>query len=413
VDINIIVPGDQVDNNVNQDNVRAPPNNQHRLGISLGIQNVRSLNISTKNEITTQKILALVSQNTDFIFISDARLNTLKQIAAINDLEKSFFFNGYKFLHNSQSSIRGVGILIKKNVFEKLQILNRVDSACGNFMVLHINFNNTELVLCPIYGPNRDNEIGFYNNLKNELKNFACPIVCGGDWNATYDNSPVETNLDTVNMRNLPSILRTSKIRDLCTELNLIEPYRTLFPNRKEYTFIPSGIQETNRSRIDFFLISNNIFGTGTNVRIPNCLASTLFDHKSVQLFLNKPRPGRRNIVKDCILKNIDLPSHVKAAVFECYLQHFVADPQNPPIRIDESLLNIGRIMTLLTEIKNLEIKQAVEGHNERDDLLISGKRGEINLIFDDMPDLEFFENLPIGPNPALFFPDFDELYTK
>ena len=57
--------------------------------------------------------------------------------------------------------------------------------------------------------------------------------------------------------------------------------------------------------------------------------------------------------------------------------------------------------MTLLTEIHNLEVKQAIEGYNKRDDLAISGKRGE---TFEDMPNLEFFENLPVTHNPDVFF---------
>ena len=82
------------------------------LNISISIQNVRSLNISTKNDLTTQKIISICSLKTDFIFLSDLRLNSLKQKAAVHDLEKTFAFNGYKFLHNSHIPSRGVGILI-------------------------------------------------------------------------------------------------------------------------------------------------------------------------------------------------------------------------------------------------------------------------------------------------------------
>jgi len=93
------------------------------LGLSFGIQNVRSLNISTKNELTTQKIIAICSLKNDFIFLSDLRLNSTKQIAAVNDLDKQFSFNGYKLIHNSCTSSRGVGILVKKQTYEKLTIL--------------------------------------------------------------------------------------------------------------------------------------------------------------------------------------------------------------------------------------------------------------------------------------------------
>ncbi len=276
------------------------------------------MNISTSNDITTQKILSICGLKTDIVFLSDLRLNSEKQKSAVHDLEKKIFFNGYKILHNSRSSSRGVGILIKKNIWEKITILTREDSDDCNLLLLHVQFNNNNLVLGAIYGPNRDNELQFYDNLKNILKNYPEKKVIGGDWNATFDQSPVELNLDVLNMRNIPSSIRSRKIHDLCNECNLLEPFRTMYPNKKEYTFIPSGINDTNRSRLDFFLISRDIFGPGTNASIPHSLRSTLFDHKPIFLYLNSVKPVRRNIVKDTILSNIDLPAYVRAAVYEC-----------------------------------------------------------------------------------------------
>ena len=82
------------------------------LNLSFSCQNVRSMNISTKNDITTQKILSICSLKRDFIFLSDLRINSTKQHSAVHDLEKTFLFNGYNFVHNSKTSLRGVGILI-------------------------------------------------------------------------------------------------------------------------------------------------------------------------------------------------------------------------------------------------------------------------------------------------------------
>jgi hypothetical protein len=64
----------------------------YNLNLSLSIQNVRSLNVSTKNDITTQKIIAICGLKTDIIFLCDLRLNSEKNIHAVHDLEKQFFF---------------------------------------------------------------------------------------------------------------------------------------------------------------------------------------------------------------------------------------------------------------------------------------------------------------------------------
>jgi len=138
------------------------------------------MNISTTNDITTQKIICICSLKSDFIFLSDLRLNSAKQVSAVHDLEKTFSFNGYKFLHNSIIPSRGVGILIKKNIFDNLTILERKDAEDCNSLLLHVQHRNKEFVLCPVYGPNRDNEIIFYEELATNLRNFACPLILGG-----------------------------------------------------------------------------------------------------------------------------------------------------------------------------------------------------------------------------------------
>jgi len=38
------------------------------------------------------------------------------------------------------------------------------------------------------------------------------PIVCGGDWNATYSDLPVDVNPGVFSMRALPSLARTERI---------------------------------------------------------------------------------------------------------------------------------------------------------------------------------------------------------
>jgi exonuclease III len=93
-----------------------------------------------------------------------------------------------------------------------------------------------------------------YDNLQRDilsLKNKT--LILGGDWNASYDCSPVNENIDILNMANIPSLRRSNRIRDLCTDLDLTDSYRHLYPNNRVYTFVPSGDRQLNRSRLDFF----------------------------------------------------------------------------------------------------------------------------------------------------------------
>jgi exonuclease III len=361
--------------------------------LSFSTQNVRSMNISTKNDITLQKILAICNLKTDFIFLSDLRLNSVKQIASLNDLKKRFFFNGYKLLHNSSLPSRGVGILVSKKFNEQnFTILNTVATADCNSLIIHVRIQGRDFLLASVYGPNHDNETHFYDELRTNLQRFNCPMIIGGDWNATFDCSDVGSNLDTVNMRNIPSLVRSIRINELSRDFSLLDPFRYLYPEKKEYTFIPTSVNEHNRSRLDFFLVSHSICNPNTSCIIPHSLSSTFFDHKPVTLWISGKRKCNKNIVKDTILNNADLPAYVKASVFECYLQHWVPGPNmdgtvTTDVDVREKLHSIGRIHLLLNEIKTMESTIALNGTNNLNDLILEGKRAEILLIFEDLPD--------------------------
>jgi len=250
--------------------------NSKLVGTSIAIQNVRSLNVSTKNDISTQKILAICKLGTDIIFLSDLRLNSSKQVSAVHDLDKKIFLKGYKFYHNSCSSLRGVGILLsKKYIDSDFSILQVVRDVSCNILCLHVEIKGQQIILCSVYGPNKDTDLDFYQDLINILRPFDCPLILGGDWNATMDISDANVNLDIVNMQNVPSVRRSLKILEMCQDFNLIEPFRTKNPNKREYTFIPSGLNDVNRSRLDFFLMSSVLYNQETLTTVPHNLTST------------------------------------------------------------------------------------------------------------------------------------------
>jgi hypothetical protein len=132
------------------------------IDLNFCTQNVRSLNIATKNLITEQKILAITKSCNDIVFLSDLRLNSLKQITACKEITKRFYFNGYKFIHNSPTSARGVGILIKKTAMEKLTIMNTVRDLEGNYLLIDIEHKNQRFSFGAVYGANTNDGIHMY-----------------------------------------------------------------------------------------------------------------------------------------------------------------------------------------------------------------------------------------------------------
>ena len=84
------------------------------IGLNFSSQNMRSLNTSTKNEVTYKKLMAVISNKDDIIFMSDLRLNSKKNKTVVHDVEKICFGLGYNSHLHSTLPSRGVGILIKK-----------------------------------------------------------------------------------------------------------------------------------------------------------------------------------------------------------------------------------------------------------------------------------------------------------
>jgi hypothetical protein len=219
--------------------------------LRLAAQNCQSLNVSTKNSRTTKKILALVNNSEDVIFLSDLKLNTSRNKHASHDIEKQFFSKNYKFFHNSTASSRGVGILINRKVFE--QLLEEVADPNNNFLLLKVKLNTGIWVLGAVYGPN-DNDRGFFADLSAGIRRLSCDnTVIAGDWNSTWDPRPVNQNLDVINMVSIPSRQGSLWLGQLAADTDMTDPYRVLYPIKKEFTYVPNARINLNRSRLDFF----------------------------------------------------------------------------------------------------------------------------------------------------------------
>ena len=113
------------------------------------------------------------------------------------------------------------------------------------------------------------------------------------------------------------------KVKKICEKFKLVDPFRTLHPNKIEFTYIPAIVANTNRSKLDYFLVSETIFGNVSKCGTTNCLACTSFDHKPVNLSFKKIKNiGKIKQVQNNNLKDPNLKMAVETAAIECYLHH-------------------------------------------------------------------------------------------
>ncbi len=279
------------------------------LGLTFAAQNCNSLNMISSAKNQDLKISAICEYKADIIFLSDTRLNGRDNTV----MEK--FKLLYKMHHNSTANSRGVAILFSNRL--DIELLNTVKDTDENILLLRIRINGIELAVGSVYGPNTDNCDEFFNKIKNTLRDWSgIPCILGGDWNATVCGDDVHLNPDVMFMRSIPSRFRSEQVAALCEELDLADPFRALNPEAREFTYYPSGTVRKNRSRIDFFLVTTELFGVIEKCSTAQGFCRKNFDHKPIFLSMRRKKGKGRICIYDSTINHPLANDVVRSSVY-------------------------------------------------------------------------------------------------
>jgi exonuclease III len=163
----------------------------------------------------------------------------------------------HHYTGNGRGVAPGVAILIAIS-------LNVIIDHCWkdqaeNAIIMDVTLDNSKLTLGAVYGPNNTGR-EFYSFLRETLSvSNGTYKILGGDWNTVVDNRPPQYNVDIINMVSVPNAVNLNLLEELSTDLMLSDPFRTLYPTRIDFTYTPFGLMRSNRSRIDFFMVSDNL----------------------------------------------------------------------------------------------------------------------------------------------------------
>jgi exonuclease III len=150
--------------------------------------------------------------------------------------------------------------LIKNDL--NFSVLDRWEEEEENALLLKVDIQGEIFTIGSIYGPNELND-NFFNRVKDKLIEWGCvKTVLGGDWNCLFSTEPVQYNIDCINMANCPNARNSVTLNDISSEIGLFDPYRYLYPDRRDYSYVPKDRNKSNRSRLDFFLVSTDLLGT-------------------------------------------------------------------------------------------------------------------------------------------------------
>ena len=301
-----------------QGNLPPPPaiddEDMVRLNVTFSAQNCNSLNVSGLAKNTRAKVTSILNLNADIIFLSDVRLgNKAKYISDLFRLK-------YRFHHNSTQNRRGVAVLVRNEL--DFVLTDTILDQDENVIFIAGSCSGTKLLVGSVYGPN-DNNKCFFQFIENTLIRFKEYRVCmGGDWNTTVSAAPVGTNPDVFNMRSIPSLERSNWLADLMVNCRLIDPFRYVNPTLTDFSYFPYGNARKNRSRIDFFLCSENLVNGIKKCDISHGICKRYFDHKSINLQFGSLRRKGRKAVNNRIIFNPIFRFVVILAMYETYISH-------------------------------------------------------------------------------------------
>ena len=381
---------------------------QVKLNINFSTQNCNSFNVSGITKNTKSKVTSIINFNTDIIFLSDTRLGN--KARHISDL----FRLKYRFYSNSTMNKRGVAILIR-NEFD-FTLTDTFPDPDENVLLISGLTAGKKILLGAIYGPNENNRVffEFIERIVTRYRDHA--VIIGGDWNTTVSAAPVDNNPDVFNMRAIPSQERSAWLSSMMDSCNLIDPFRYLNPTLTDFSYFPYGTVRKNRSRIDFFLVSDSLAACLKFCDIAHGICKRYFDHKSVKLQLGPVRKKGRQAVNNRITFNPLFRFFVILAMYESYIEHTVyvrhgildAMLSNLCVGLDNTANQISQLMSFCDP---WSWKPLTDPEKASRDLLLTNVEQQLGTIMSldeisrlprNIDDDEFFEVLIFKINKAV-----------
>ena len=221
----------------------------NKNNINLGNLTFATFNVNGASTHEKQKDIFdfLRRKKLDIVFLQETHCKTESE-----NLIRSIW--GYNCFICGQSNARkGVAVLFRNSFTYKIHNIYK-DNEEGSFLVLDITIFNERFTLANIYGPSEGDRPEFFAKIFDLIETIGnAQILLGGDWNVILNPF-----LDTRNYRNLNNRQRSRKlILEKMDSLNLIDVFRTVYPDKKLYTW--RRFHTTQQSRLDYFLISDSL----------------------------------------------------------------------------------------------------------------------------------------------------------
>jgi len=302
--------------------------------------------IGTRNSKSFIKVEGVTSFKHDILFLCDVRLKDKElEIKRLFGLNKN---DSYKLYTNSSNESRGVAIAIKRKIaHEILEIFRSIDQ---NILLLKLKIKGVMCTVGSVYGPNENNPL-FFENLRASIINWNLPYIIGGDFNTILDQTPGDFNLDRIGGGRVPNPRNADVINNWILDGNCFDPFRSLYPEQKEISYVPFRIERGGvpygKNRLDFFLVGEDIINLVRKVKYEGKMSFD-FDHKMVSLWLGKKKSGNKINVFNSTLDHVLAGKIGIISIYDCINNHLTH-------RSDELAGYIGNFMHMTQEYYDVE----------------------------------------------------------
>ena len=289
---------------------------------------MQSLRISSMNcrgladKIKRVDVFEYMKKRFDIVCLQDVHI--APDIVQAVSLE----WGGKAVISPYRSNARGVAVLFNGNFEYKIHKI-KVDTH-GNYIVIDLTLQDHKITLLNLYGPNQDSP-NFYTCLRDYLTEFENrSIIMCGDFNLVLQpekDSKGYIHTNNPNARN--------EVLDIMGDLNLVDIWRLLYPDKKRYTWRSNVIGPRKQSRLDFFLVSEDLSNYITDAKI---LSGYRTDHSavSIEIKLTEATRGRGHWkFNNTVLKEQAYVNQIKQ-VIEDTIRRYAVVPYN-----FENILNI------------------------------------------------------------------------
>lgn len=307
-------------------------------GISLASKNCNSLNVSSnknfniKTNKLSPKIIEILKIKADCYLLQDIRLSSSVNQEIFKKELECHKYGSYDSYINSNKSNRGTAILVRRNLNYK--VIREFSSNCNNICIIDCIINNFRLSIISTYAPIQTGNLNFFPNLKKKILEIGnTDFILMGDLNSTHCTTPANLgNIDCLNMINIPNPVHCSHLNSWIESNFAYDLYRLINPSKKDFSYVPFGVGNKNRSRIDHCFISPGLINLFNFCEYSES-KSSLFDHKTMIIKSNKIKKKLHSSIDPNLIDLPGLYDCVKFELIELFVNNF--DLENSQVLID------------------------------------------------------------------------------